>query len=296
MNTETMISSNANDIHGGVMLVHLSIAGWAARKIDKKAAQEVANAHGVASTKGAYYKSLVEGSSLETIKTVATQARTAHYRRTLPWSDAGPRILSNLGYLDYMQEIGQLKQEYEGAVAKFLQDYPLLRQEAKRLLGTLFNPDDYPDLQQVADKFSFKVSVLPLPKGEDFRCDIGAEEAARVRAEIEANTTSAIQQSLADAYDRVAVVVEAFIDRLADPKTIFRDSLVENARSLAEVLPSLNITGDQRLAALAESLKSKLCAADPDVLRQNHTTRRQAYDAAVQMRGDLVAFFGGQLQ
>lgn len=33
---------STTDIHGGVMLVNLSISGWAARKIDKKAAQEVA--------------------------------------------------------------------------------------------------------------------------------------------------------------------------------------------------------------------------------------------------------------
>lgn len=286
---------NTNGIHGKAMLVTLNISQWFARKIDKRAAAEVAANHKAESNKGSFYKSLVEGDSLEAIKQLATRARAAHYRRTLPWSDSGPRILSNLGYLDYMQEMAGYRQQFEKLVAQFVAEYPLLRQEAKRLLGGLFDDSDYPDLQSVVRKFSFVTNVTPLPMADDFRCDLGTEEVDRIRAEIQSNTDAAVKESVADAYDRVAKIVEAYIDRLANPDTTFRDSLVQNARDLAEVLPSLNFTGDPKLEEISKRLVDKLCVHEPDTLRHNKDTRRKAYEEAMEMHKDLIGFFGGTL-
>lgn len=288
-----MTTQDLSKIHSRVMLVELSISQWSARKIDKRAAQQVADANKVESRNGTYYKSLVEGGSLEAIKKLATKARQAHWHRTLPWSDAGPRVLSNLAYIDYMQEMAGFGAEFDKLVAQFIAEYPLLRQEASRLLGNLFDDADYPDLQRVADKFSFRTNVMPLPMGDDFRCDIGQDEVERIRSEITAATQASMQSAVRDAYDRVTKVVEAYIDRLAGSETIFRDSLVENARELAEVLPALNVTGDPQLAALATQLKEKLCAHDPDALRHNKTTRRETFEAAMGMHKDLMNFFGG---
>ncbi|MNM77660.1 hypothetical protein D3C81_895210 [compost metagenome] len=284
---------DVNNIHGRAMLINLNISQWSARKTDKRAANEVTAQHGAKTSKASFYKPLVEGGELERIKTAATQARTEHYRRTLPWSDNGPRILSNVGYLDYMAAIQQLKAEFQKAVAEFVMQYPLLRQEAKRNLGTLFNDADYPDVSNIAGKFRFDVSVLPLPKGDDFRCDLGVDDVRRIQQEIEANTRDALHDSMLDAFDRVAKVVEAYIDRLADPKTVFRDSLVQNARDLAEVLPSLNIAGDAKLDGITTRLKDKLCSFEPDDLRKDEGARRKAYNEAMEMHKDLISFFGG---
>lgn len=284
---------NLNDIHGRAMLINLNICQWAARKSDKRAANETAAKHGASTGKASFYKPLVEGGELEAIKVAAGKARTLHYHRTLPWSDNGPRILSNVGYLDYMQAMAQLKAEFEHAVAEFVSQYPLLRQEARRTLGTLFVEADYPDVASIRDKFRFEIKVLPLPKGDDFRCDLGTEEMERIRQDIEANTRGAVQDSMTEAFDRVAKIVETYIDRLRDPKTVFRDSMVENARALADVLPSLNFTGDARLDATIASLRDGLCVYEPDDLRKDPLARRKAYDHAMDMHKDLINFFGG---
>lgn len=289
------IVNNTVNIHGRAMLVTLNIAQWSARKIDKKAAAEVALDNSVQSTKGTYYKSLVEGGALDEIKVLATKARAAHYRRTLPWSDAGPRVLPNLAYFDYVNEMQTFGAAFDKLVLQFVSEYPLLRQEASRLLGTLFDDSEYPTVQDVAHRFNFRTAVMPLPMGDDFRCDLGSEEVDRIRAEITATTQAAASLAVRDAYERVAKIADSFVDRLSSPTTVFRDSLVDNARELAEVLPSLNFTDDPRLTDIAQRLKDKLCAHDPAALRLNTETRRQTFDAAMAIKSDLLDFFGGQL-
>lgn len=291
-----MTAQDISRVHAKAMLVSLNISQWSARKIDKKAARDVQLANNAESNRGAYYKSLIEGGALEDIKLLATKARAEHYRRTLPWSDAGPRVLPNAGFLEYTKTMQDFGIEFEKLVNKFIAEYPLLRQEANRLLGDLFNDSDYPNLQAVAAKFAFRTTITPLPIGDDFRCDLGSEEVERIRAEITASSQAAMQDAMRDAFDRVSKVVDTFIDRLASPDTTFRDSLVGNAHALAEILPSLNITGDPRLTALTNTLVDKLCANAPQVLRDDPASRKAAYEAAMAMHTDLNSFFAGEFQ
>ena len=286
-----------NDISSNALLIDLRVSQWTARKIDKGAAREVAANHNAASTSGTYYKSLIDGSALETIKAVVGRARAYHYRMTLPWADTGPRVLKSSSYLEYMQEMRTYGDEFRAAVALLLQDYPLHRQEAKRLLGTMFNDTEYPDTWALADKFDFNLSVLPLPMGGDFRATLGDEAAeARIRAEVDASSAACTAAAMQDAFNRVAKIAEAFIDRLSKPDTVFRDSLVDNARELADVLPHLNITDDPALSALTQRMQATLCQYDPNQLRHNPDARKETYTAAVAVHKDVMAFFGGAMQ
>lgn len=284
-----------SNIHSHAMLVNLSISVWTARKLDRKASAEIKASHGLQTDSGAYYKSLVEGGDLAEIKTLAGKIRAEHYRRTLPWLDDGPRVLSNLGYLEYMQVMRDYTDKFDTLVERFMQSYPLLRQEAQRLLGTLFDDDDYPTLTALHHKFALNLGVMPIPAGDDFRCDIGDAEVQRIRTEIEGATKAAVQQSLRDAFERVVKIADCYIDRLADTETVFRDSLVENARDLASLLPSLNFTQDPKLAEVHQQLVDKLCKFTPDTLRSDPLARKETYQAAVAMRKDLLDFFGGAL-
>lgn len=287
------------NIHSSAMLANLRISQWTARKIDKKVAGEVAKNHNVQASVGAYYKSVLpttdangERTSIEKIKKLVGEARTYHYKMTLPWLDSGARVLSAAAYFDYMQVMQQFKLQFEDAVTQFVYDYPFEREEAKIRLGTLFNEDDYPPVDRVADRFGFALDILPIPMGTDFRVDIGNDEAEKIRAEIEKATLATVQQSIADVYKRIAGVVEAFAVKLQFEDTRFEKSLVGNAKELADLLPKLNFTGDPALTAIATTIKEKLCAYGADDLRNNMQARRETYAAAIDMKKDLAAFFG----
>lgn len=287
------------NIHSSAMLANLRISQWTARKIDKKVAGEVAKTHNVQASVGAYYKSVLpttdangERTSIERIKKLVGETRTYHYKMTLPWLDSGARVLSAAAYFDYMQVMQEFKQRFEEAVNVFVYDYPFEREEAKIRLGTLFNEDDYPPLDRVADRFGFALDILPIPMGADFRCDIGDDEAEKIRADIEKATLATVQSAIADVYKRIAGVVEAFAVKLQFEDTRFEKSLVTNAEDLVNLLPKLNFTGDPTLTALGNALKEKLCLHGAEDLRNNMAARRETYAAALDMKKDMAAFFG----
>lgn len=281
------------NIHGNVMLVELRVSQWTARKMDKRAAAFVAQQNQVDESVGSYYKSLIDPKILKDIASCVNEARKQYYKRTLPWSDDGPRVLSAPMYFEFMEAMSEQRQNFERMTRQFLNDYPYHREEAKRFLGSLFDEDDYPEPHKLAEKFNFKLHVNPLPHSQDFRCDIGTEEVDKIRAQIEEQTAATLQHSVKAAFDRVFKVAAQYVDRLEKDDSIFRDSMVENARELVEIMPKLNITDDPELARLTDLVRDKLTAHDPQVLRTNMGARREVAAAAKTVVSDIENIFGG---
>ena len=47
---------------------------------------------------------------------------------------------------------------------------------------------------------------------------------------------------------------------------MFRDTMISNIRDLVEVVPRLNIFGDDRLASLCEQVRESIAGVEPDSL------------------------------
>jgi hypothetical protein len=54
----------------------------------------------------------------------------------------------------------------------FYLNYADLIDLAKHHMGDLFNPYDYPSIEELRSKFGFRLVFSPLPEGGDFRLDI----------------------------------------------------------------------------------------------------------------------------
>lgn len=287
------MNTSTENVYGNVMLVDLRVSQWTGRKMDKRVSKAVADANSVAEGSGRYYKTLLDPAVMKSIQQLVTTARNEHYAMTLPWSDDGPRVLSSQLYFTYMQKMRERKDEFLAKVNGLLSEYPYHREEAKRLLGNLFSETDYPTPDELSAKYGFHVRVLPLPKGSDFRCNIPDEELAEVRQQMNSENDALLKRATDEAYSRVHKVAQAYVDRLAETDTVFRDSLVGNARELVELLPALNITNDPRLDELTDKLATYLARYEPKTLRTNMGARKETYEAAKQVVSDIEAVFGG---
>lgn len=275
------------------MLVKLSISQWSTNKFDKKVTEAIHQKHKAGNEAGRYTKRLVAKSTVETIKKTANEARTFHYEQTLPWKDDGYRMLPSANYMDYTKQIRKLKSSFTRAVHDFVAHYPMAIKEAQTLLNGMFDASDYPDPGELQDYYDFVNEVSPLPDESDFRVSLEAKEMSRIKRDIKRTIEEAQKSAMDDLWNRLYKVVEHANERLKDPKAVFRDSLIDNARELVKLLPRLNVTNDKALAGMAKEIQNNLCQYQPDELRKSKRLRKKVAKNAEGMLDDMANKMAG---
>lgn len=273
------------------LLVHLTVSQWTARKYDKRASKEVTTAHGAASAAGRFNKSLLPmNDKLENIHMKTTFIRTKYYESTLPWGIDGTRMLPTANYLSFMSDFRKEKGEWEQLVQEFLDEYDQMKLDAQRILGSLYDPADYPTALELRHKFKMDMAVFPVPSA-DFRVAIGSEELTRIQQDVERRVKEAEQAALKDVWNRLYERVKHIAEKLADPKAIFRDSMVENAREICALLPRLNFADDPNLEAMRQQVEASLIKP-PEALRNDPDLRRDTAATAKDIMDKMGAFMG----
>jgi hypothetical protein len=260
------------------MLVELSISSWTARKLDKKVSTQVDLDKQTKTRAGNYNKNLLAGTGfLDTITKYAANARAWHISQTLPWSDNGLRLLPMSNFMTYKQNLTTLETNYQALVDKFIIAYPNLVSAAAFQLGDLFNRDEYPEAEKIVSKFKFTVNYLPVPMAGDFRIDIGEEAKAELVKNCERAYNDRLNNAMKDAWGRLHECLMRMSERLADnekgEKKIFRDSLVENAVELVDLLKHFNLTGDTNMELARNELAVAIMNHDADDLRESFVAR-----------------------
>lgn len=273
------------------LLVSLNISQWTARKLDKRESAEVEARNGTVAGAARVTKSLLPMSaSLDRIHKMTGNIRTAYYKNTLPWID-GMGIIKTEGYLEFTRMMGALKAEWDDAVADFVLAYPSLYEDAKFLLGSLHKAEDYPDPATIASKFRMDVSFYPVPSAADWRVDIADSAMDKLREQITEKVMESQARAMKEAWQRLYDVVSKAHERLSVPDNIFRDSLIENARELCAVLPTLNIADDPDLERLRRELEGSLCQYDPDDLRKSDFARKHASDKLAEIMSKMGGMY-----
>ncbi len=286
-----------NDIRNQLLCVGFSVSCWEARQQDKRATKEVADTHGTASTVGRYHKDLLpDATEHEAVVKIRNAWRVWHYENSLPWGDDSSRVLRSASFLDYAAGYADWKTKFETAVDVFCQAYPTLVAQAELRLNTLFDPKDYPEVEEVRRRFAVRLNVYPMPNAEDFRIieGIPSEEAERLRAEAVAGLEAQVTDALKDLWTRMHTVVSAMSDRLSVPHGEkggkFRDTLVDNIEELLERVPKLNLTGDPEIEKLSADMQALIC--QPETLRADPVVRAEKAAKAKALAARMSAYVG----
>jgi len=279
---------NLND---RALLVQLSVSQWTARKYDKKVTNEVASAHGTTTAAGRYNKSLLPMNDyLDRVHKKTTHIRTKFYENTLPWGIEGTMMLPTSNYLQFMTDFRKEKGEWQYLVNEFVSNYDQLRLDAKRLLGSLYDDADYPDESDVARKFNMDMAIFPVPS-TDFRVAIASDELTRIQQDVEKRIADAQTTAMKEVWDRLYDRVKHMAEKLADPKAIFRDTMVENTKELCALLPRLNFMDDPNLEQLRQQVEASLLK-HPEALRNDPDLRRDTAVEAKAIMDKMSVFMG----
>lgn len=275
------------------LLVQLNISQWTARKYDKRATEQVAQQNGSASQAGRYNKSLLPmNDALNNIHQKSTLIRKKFYTNTLPWGIEGTMMLPSANYLNFMTEFRKEKADWESLVDTFYHEYPRLHADAQRFLGNLYNKADYPELHDIQRKFNMDMAVFPVPSN-DFRVSIGDAELERIQQDVEARVENSAQQAMKEAWQRLYDRVKHMAEKLADPKAVFRDTLVENTKEVCSILSRLNFADDPDLETMRQQVEGSLANNHPESLRNDPDLRKNKAEEAKAIMDKMGAFMGG---
>jgi len=264
-------------IASSAVLIDLNISVWTARKLDKNVSKEIDINKNTTIKAGNYNKHILAGSDqLDAITKLANEIRDWHGRQTLPWSDTGTRLLPMTNFFDYKQQLGIYEAEFKSRINTFIQQYPNIIQGMAFKLGKLFDRGEYPDADKIANKFNLRYTIMPVPETNDFRVDIADDIRNEMQQEYQKAYEGRVEAAMSDAWSRLHTTLEHMIDRLSgEEKKIFRDSLVDNALELTNLLTRLNVTNDPKLESARRSLEQSLVGVTADELRVSPGARQE---------------------
>lgn len=280
---------NLND---RALLVQLNISQWTARKYDKKATKQVADDNRVDMNVGRYNKSLLPmNDQLDLVHRKANAIRAEFYANTLPWGIEGTQLLPTANYLEFMTDFRKKKGEWQWLVNIFNMNFESYVKDAKRALGPMFDPNDYPHPSAIESKFKMDLAVFPVPS-TDFRVKLSGDELSRIQQDVERRVQEASASAMKDVWQRLYDKVKHIEERLANPSAVFRDTMLENARELCELLPRLNFADDPQLEQMRQEVERKLVSYHPDALRNDPDLRKDTAAKAKEIMDRMAVFMG----
>jgi hypothetical protein len=263
------------------MLVELNISVWTAACIDKQVTDDVIISNGATTADaGKFRKNLMAGSTLrKDIADFAAGCRMWHHTRTLPWADRGSRLLPTSLFLEYETEVDKRYAQFRHMVAHFEREYPSLCAAAPSHLGSMYNPNDYPTLEEVREKFDFRLVFMPLPEAGDFRLDVASEEMDMLRSQYDKALGARVNEAMQSQWDKMHDMLTGMVTKLADPegetetKRRWHDTFLTNARDMCGLLSHLNVTNDPKLDEAKRKLEAAIRGVGIDDIKENAVTR-----------------------
>jgi hypothetical protein len=264
-------------ISASAVLVELNISVWPASKIDRELTSQVnanASAHKDASqTK----KNLFAGTSIRAdIEKFAARVRLYNNQHTLPWADKGERMLPTKLFMDYKQTMNGYERTFEMICDNFFDEYETLVKDAQVNLGAMYRAEDYPPLEEVRQKFSFRRSVKPLPEAGDFRLDIPANDLEEMRVAYEGQYNEKLAEAMRTPWERLHEVLLGMSKKLGDTseaKKRYHDSLLTNPLELCELLTKLNVTNDPKLEDARRQVETAMLGASIEEVKVDASVR-----------------------
>ena len=220
-------------------------------------------------------KTLLDSPELQAIRALDGDVRHFLYDMCLPF-EVGIHLLPLCLVETVEERLREFKDKRRELVELFLSAYPRLCQEAAGRLRTLYNPTDYPPIDEVRSRFTFSWQYVSYGVPEQLR-EISAQffQEEREKAVVAmSEACSEIQQVMRTS---LLELVNHLRDRLADqadgkPQRL-RESTVQKLRDFLATFDLRNVVDDQELKEQVERARELLAGTTTDAIRNTTELR-----------------------
>lgn len=223
-------------------------------------------------------------------RNIIRQAAKFHRDNTVPWSWDGWGMLPRKNVEHYQGTMRDFQENKLYHAASLLFETFHQDVEADRdVLGPLFRYEDYIVPEQVFDKFKIDVQYEPIVNLNAIQLDVIGDHVAVAVEQTRARHESAILAATSQLRDRIERILSDTVQRLEGmtDKSKKPEALLRSIQELAEVLPRLNISGDQGINDAAEQLRTRILSFTPEDLRDNDEVRMMVIDSAREITGAI---------
>jgi hypothetical protein len=299
------------NLHERAILVHPSLPVWNDSIEDTEETLAVVEKHNAAKGSAKVSKRLIpttaytqrqrdageEQNAYHALVSHLSAVRLWHYKNTLPWNRDGWHVLAMLNYEPYMDQWRKSKETYLRLRDILAIDWNELVACSKRQLNGLGKGVNWPTVDDVLARFDMQVTPRPVPSA-DFRVSLGEAELAVLRESAEADMRDMAQQVTGEAAKRLYKCLDNIKKRLVEKNGIrksgyadFRDTLIENAREICDILTRLNVTDDPSLEKYRRETEL-LAMSEPETIRENVNVRLETAARAQSIMDDMIGAFG----
>lgn len=160
--------------------------------------------------------------------------------------------------------------------------YPEWSENAPDRMGKLYDKTDFPSLADCKARFRNDIRIVPIGEVEQVqRISLLAPDITALVTQSAADAhLAAVRNTAAKNFNDVMGPIQNIVKVLSNDKGRLFDSMIENLVSIVDMVPALNITGDQHLIDLAAQAKERLCNISVDDLRESGALRAKTLASA----------------
>jgi hypothetical protein len=279
------------------LLSSVSIKSWSGKQTDRKVSDEVTQSKGATHDAGVFTTKLLASADkeLRAVHAAAAQVRQYFYNNTLPWSVTGnERIVSTAKSMEFLRGLNEIKRVHDEAVLALSKVWDIRVQEATANLAGLsltVAAGTYPPASELADRFGVVVELRPIPTVRDFsRLNVPATLAAALGQRADQQAQIQLEMAKRELRDRLTDSLDRLAKQLdkagSGERTKLFETLLTNTRAVADMMRSMNFTGDERINEMAGRIEARLLRYPIETLREDKTKALEIAGEAKAIRAE----------
>jgi hypothetical protein len=208
----------------------------------------------------------------------SVRSQVAQYWRlqSVPYPEPGIRLIRRDMIHAFSLRLASFQVELAEAVGILGQSYAELQAAARRRLGQLFNPADYPDSLSGMFAVSYDFpNIEPPDYLRQLSPKLYEQEAARVAARFDEAVQLAEQAFMEELSRLVSHLTERLTKTTDGKPKVFRDSAVDNLHEFFDRFRQLNLHSHEQLDELVRQVERVTAGASPQALRDDQPLRQQ---------------------
>jgi hypothetical protein len=223
-------------------------------------------------------------------KLTAIKTRISNYWRgiSLPYVENGVRLIRQSDIESFVHTMEGFREELTGAEFDLNLVYDDIKSDARRRLGRLYNPNDYP--HEIRELFGVEwdfPSIEPPSYLMRIAPEVYEEERQRVAARFDEAVRLA-EQAFATEFSRLLSHLTARLANGEDgQRQVFRDSVINNLTGFFERFRDLNVRSNPELDTLVEQAQQMVRGVTPQSLRDSDSLRQQIVGEIARVRSQV---------